>query len=317
VASGNDLQAHKDITNPAMERAIRKFLLENRDRRRPFFLFMYWWDPHYDYIPPPPYDEMFVPRGAEKITNVEFSPLTRLGTHISKPQLQYLQGEYDGEIRTTDEALGRLWALLRELDLWDNTTIIVTADHGEEFFEHGTLGHKNNLHVETLHVPLIMKQAGQREPREETRLTSLIDLFPTVLENTGLTSDAPVMGHSLLAPELPDRTIFHTLVARWTFVEQATGKSFDDTQVWSAARQGRYKFMVAKDRAWMLYDTQADPTEQHPLGPENVALIETFGNHLREWNLSMQEIASANESGGAAELSARDRDRLKSLGYIR
>ena len=78
--------------------------------------------------------------------------------------------QYDGEIRWTDEHLGRILAALRERKrLWDDTLVIVTADHGEEFFEHGAKGHKNNLFVESPSRAARAEAAGGRTRAGATR----------------------------------------------------------------------------------------------------------------------------------------------------
>ena len=68
---------------------------------------------------------------------------------MAPAQLAYVLSQYAGEIRWTDEHLGRFFALLQRKGLWENTAILITADHGEEFFEHGEKGHKHNLFAET------------------------------------------------------------------------------------------------------------------------------------------------------------------------
>lgn len=192
--------AHDDIANPTLERRVTKFLTEQRSSDRPFFLFLYIWDPHYDYIPPPPFDTMFTPPDAERVNVRNYEIVSDVHRGITAGQLAYVLSQYDGEIRCTDAMLGRLFAQLREQGLWDRTALIVTADHGEEFFEHGNKGHKNNLHVESLHVPLLVKPPKPTAPRRDDRLVSLIDVFPTVLEWANATVDHEVHGRSLLRP---------------------------------------------------------------------------------------------------------------------
>ncbi|RPJ44163.1 MAG: hypothetical protein EHM19_07205, partial [Candidatus Latescibacterota bacterium] len=95
--------AHADITNPEMEERILRFLREGRDPSRPLFLFAYLWDVHYDYLPPPPYDTMFVPEGARPFDVTDFASNPRIRPGIDPAELDYLVSQYDGEIRCTDD----------------------------------------------------------------------------------------------------------------------------------------------------------------------------------------------------------------------
>ena len=319
VAAASNEEAHKDVTNPEMAEAMERFLREKRDPKRPFFLFAYYWDVHYDFIPPPPYDTMFVPEGAEKIESIQFGPIVALGKDISQAQLDYLIAQYDGEIRCTDEYLGRLWALLRELDLWDNTTIILTADHGEQFFEHGYLGHKHDLYAESLHVPLIIRRAGQTQAARDSRVVNLIDLCPTILGFAGCEPPAPHSGRSLLNEGADaEKATFFELTTTWTLTDLETGRQQHYNDRWVAARRGRYKLLhVLGTKFWQLYDVIDDPGERHPLGPDHEQAAVALQGRLEHWQGAMKELAELWEPGPKARPSEEEIRRLRSLGYIR
>lgn len=311
-----DQAASRDVTNPRMETAMIRFLRERRDAKRPFFLFAYYWDPHHDYIPPEPYNKMFVPPDAEPIQKVKFNPFFKLGKQIDEAQLKYVIAQYDGEIRCTDDYLGKVWALLRELGLWDNTAIILTADHGEEFYEHGRNAHKNNLYVESLHVPLILKLPGQTKSKRDPRLVSLIDVFPTVLDLVGGETSQPQNGHSLLdAPA--DGPRFFELTTSWFFENRKTGEKWAENDDWVAIRKGRYKLInVQNKNRWELYDLQADPGEHHPLDPEPESKAAELRRDLDTWKKAMASLADLWSAGPQAQLSPEDEERLRSLGYL-
>jgi arylsulfatase A-like enzyme len=100
--------------------------------------------------------------------------------------LALLQGLYDESVRFADAELGRLFDELRRLKLYEDAVICVTADHGEEFGEHGFLGHADTLYPEVLHVPLLLKLArGERANTTFADPVSLIDLAPTLLTVAG------------------------------------------------------------------------------------------------------------------------------------
>ncbi|MBU0640460.1 MAG: sulfatase [Planctomycetes bacterium] len=318
AASATNEAAHQDVTNPQMAAALEQFLRNERDPQRPFFLFAYYWDTHYDFIPPQPYDTLFVPPEAEPVESVRFGPVVALGRDISQAQLAYLVAQYDGEIRCTDEYLGRLWKLLRELDLWDNTAIILTADHGEQFFEHSYLGHKHDLYVESLHVPLLVKRAGQSAPQRARRVVNLIDLYPTLLGLARCEVSTPHNGRSLLRDDPGDeRAVFHELTTTWDITNRETGETKHERDQWVAVRQGRYKLLhVLGTRFWQIYDVLADPREQNPLGAECRDAGVRLEQSLGAWQQAMGSMSTLWEQGPKAQLSPEEVQRLRALGYL-
>jgi arylsulfatase A-like enzyme len=129
----------------------------DRDRTKPFFAFLNYFDVHGPYLPPKPYRTKF-----SELSNPGL-PRKRV---VSDPQLTPLeaQGErdaYDGAIAYVDEQIGRLVQELEARGLGDNTVLIVTSDHGEGFGEHGSFGHRNHLYREMIHVPLIIRAPGR------------------------------------------------------------------------------------------------------------------------------------------------------------
>jgi arylsulfatase A-like enzyme len=322
AASITSALAHGDVTNPRMEAALRHFLEEERDPTRPLFLFSYFWDPHFDFLPPAPYDEMFVGPGSEPIDVHDFD--TNPAVHAGMPpaQLAYLLAQYAGELRWTDLYLGRLFRMLKEQGLWDEAVVIVTADHGEEFFDHGAKGHKNNLHAETTRVPLIVKYPGQREGRRDSRLVSLVDVVPTILEITGIEAGFPVHGRSLLEPEPdPGRSILFELLEQH-YYRDPDGTLSTRGRRRNAVRQGDFKLLWSEDestgaaRGSLLYDVRRDPAERSELGSDEggrrAALQEVFRSGVER----ARRDAARYRRGGPAELSSAEIEQLKELGYF-
>jgi arylsulfatase A-like enzyme len=315
IAALTDFEAHGEVTSPRMEASLAAWLDDRRDPERPFFLFAYFWDPHYDYLPPPPYDRMFVGPDARPIdvTNYELSPVVHAG--IPKEELAWVEAQYDGEIRWTDEHLGRLFALLRAEGLWDNTVVIVTADHGEEFFEHGHKGHMNALYVESVHVPLIVKYPRGGPTGRDARLASLVDVFPTVLDLTGASAEAPLQGRSLLRARAPDRRVFTELRAA-----RYTGPSYTQATVkhWEAMREGSWKLItVAEGERTELYDVATDPGETTNVAAREPARAGEMRKELARWREDAHRLAANFRPGGQATVEAAARERLRALGYLR
>jgi arylsulfatase A-like enzyme len=163
---------------------VKKWVDKNKSH--PFFLFMHCYDIHSPYDPPPPYDMMFQDTvytgsfvaGTENLRLAAWNQI-----RLSDQDLRYTIALYDGGIRYTDEMIGEFFAYLRNAGLYDNSLIIVTSDHGEEFMEHGSFLHWRLYYRPNLHVPLIMRvpTLTKKEMRIDTFVQS-IDLLPTILD---------------------------------------------------------------------------------------------------------------------------------------
>ncbi|MFH0982271.1 MAG: sulfatase [Planctomycetota bacterium] len=313
------VNAHNDITNGRMEAQINVFLSRVRRADSPFFLFLYFWDPHYQFIPPPPYDSMFVPAGALKPKQTpEFHRYYKLGKHITPAELEYVKAQYDGELRCTDGYLKKLFDRLQTLGLWEDAAIILTADHGEQFYEHGGLGHKYDLHVESLHVPLVVKYPGQREARREGRMVNLMDLFPTVLDLGQCRIPDGQQGVSLLAdPRAPLDPTFYELVSVWFAKRKSTGEKWSETENWFGVRVGDYK-LIQQELAGVteLYNVVEDPAELHPIAGGREELVADLAARLAQWRADMKAVADRGGAPTQAVLSPEEEERLRSLGYL-
>lgn len=189
--------SHGVINSPEVHAAV----LEKLDRlgAGPFFLFVHYWDVHYDYLPPPPYDALFDPDYSGTVTGREFESNPAIGPDMAPRDLEHVVALYDGEIRWVDSWIGELVAELRRRGLLDRTAIVLTSDHGDEFFEHGQKGHQKNLFEPVLRVPLIVRppEGGARGVRSDA-LASLVDVAPTLAALSGLQPPAAWSGRSLV-----------------------------------------------------------------------------------------------------------------------
>jgi arylsulfatase A-like enzyme len=150
---------------------------------RTFFLFLHTYQVHGPYSPPAHYRALF---------------LDVPGREPPGPREAALA--YDQEARYTDDHVGPFLAQLKRLGLSDRTIVIILSDHGEEFGEHGGMGHGRTLHQEVLRVPLVIAAPGLLAPTQVITPTSLLDLAPTVLELLGLEAIPGQRGVSLVRP---------------------------------------------------------------------------------------------------------------------
>ena len=118
--------------------------------------------------------------------------------------------DYDRTIRQADDQFARLAEALRKKGFWNGATVVYTADHGEEFYEHGDRGHGRTLYEEQIRIPLLLKlPAGSGRPARRHDLVSLADVTPTLATLHALPREASWIGSDLLAP-LPERSLYFT-----------------------------------------------------------------------------------------------------------
>lgn len=254
----------------------------------PFFLFVNYFDAHAPFTPPPGFADPFLP-----------APLAP-GTPPSPEQTLAL---YDGEIRYADSRFGDMVATLKRRNLYDRTWIIVTADHGELFGEHGLKGHGTVPYREIVHVPFVSKPPlGDGGLGERTDWIQLTDVMPLVLDRVGVPRPAGIQGG--VPPHL----------GRPLIVESYTLAGVYPGGDWLAIVEGDWKLLWNSKGASELYDLAHDPREQHNViatERERAAALErTMTTYLAALPRS-QAVESARTVDDAT------RDALKNLGYIR
>ncbi len=163
-----------------------------------FFLFLHTYSIHDPYQPPEPYASLFWP-GEPPGPGAKL-PIGQVNAglvSVEAREIDYFEALYDGGIRYADEVLAGFFEELGGLGLEQETTIVVTSDHGEEFMEHGRVGH-TQLYPETVHVPMLVlhpDQPGERRVREPVQS---IDIAPTLLEIAGIAPLDAAAGRSLV-----------------------------------------------------------------------------------------------------------------------
>ncbi len=297
----------------ALNREVFPWLSTHADEQ--FFVYIHFFDPHWDYDPPAPWSSEFTspdypgPATGSWAYLRDFLPLDML---MPEPALQRVIDLYDGEILWTDHQVGRLIEHLRSLGIWDDTLFVLLADHGEELQDHGSVHHIRTLYEEVLRVPLLVKTPGGREPATRSRVTervSNLDIAPTILDFAGVKPDADFEGRSLrplMKQSGRDRPIFaHTqrhLSDKATLIQ-------DNLKVihsWAPGEEGTE-----------LYDLDSDPDERTDLSaldPEETqrALDRLLGEiqRMRAWSQD-RELQLDPTS-----LSPEQIEHLRALGYV-
>ena len=280
---------------PGTTDAALAWLQENR--QAPFFMWVHYYDPHGDYAPGAPYDNMFTSdRAGLRLSPADIPAYQRLDGHLDAA---YYIDRYDGEIRKVDDQVTRLLQAVERAGLTDSTVVVVTSDHGESLTEHGyNFDHGNELYGPSLRVPLIL--AGPGIPADGRRLSQVVrlpDLMPTLLELLGQAVPGDVAGVSLSSwwtdPATAPSGRESLSEARFQPYRALTPGS--DVGPKLSARDDRYTYILRLDGPRSeLYDRLSDPAE-------NINLL-----------------AEAHRDPGlaalAGELAARLRQRLSRAG---
>ncbi len=236
--------------------------LDSDDFQEPFFVFFHLFDPHAPYDPPEGYDRSFEPNGTMGITDWRTNALGEW----YPSQIPHLMKLYDGEILWTDSQLGRLFQGLRERELTDDIIIILTADHGEEFLQHGARTHATNLYQHVLHVPLIIAGPGIQPGVNDSNVVGHIDILPTVLAFADISVPERSEGLKLFDDIPLDRPVY------------SSGVNCDSAQASVMVENYKVIWSPVVDSSEM-YDLAVDPFERIPLETDSLLLEEV----LRYW----------------------------------
>jgi arylsulfatase A-like enzyme len=292
---------------------------------QPFFLWLHYMDPHGPYDPPQRYAELFAGEYDEQQVTVEQLNTPHLhrqpGTDEPVTDMGFYRAQYDREIRSMDDQLGRLFAELDARGLASDTLVVVTADHGEALGDHGYyLEHGLQAYQECARVPLIVAHRGSLPTRSViSEPVGLLDVAPTVLELAGLPVPTSFEGHSL-APLLRGES--GATAPDFVFME--SGNSNGDRPLQLTVRSGRWKLILVpskEDQAFMggvareLYDVWADPDEQHNVAADHPQELDRLSTELHRWARQHPEPGKALSREAVKGMSPEQIAFLRALGY--
>jgi len=240
---------NRQRTNDLINDAATGWLRSNT--HHPFFLFVHYYDNHWDYLPPEPYRSLYDPNYTGLLSGTRIAREPLYSNPPGERDVEHLMALYDGEVRQTDEDLGELLATLQDRGLFENSMIVILGDHGEEFYEHGHTSH-HGVYDELIHIPLAISVpcVGRRTT---DALVSQVDLLPTVLDGVGIPVPEWCQGRSLMGVVEGRVQSANAFV-----VAEYTGRAVEDI---FAVRSRRTKCCVTGAGDVFAYDLIADPGE--------------------------------------------------------
>ncbi len=342
-----------DSKTPAAIDRTRKFVEESTSDQG-WFAFVNLMDAHLPYAPPEQYRQQFAP-GVDPDDVCQHSKEYNSGARdVDDEEWKSIRGLYDATIAHMDAELGRLFDWLRETGRWEDTTVVVCADHGELHGEHDRYGHEFALYGELIDVPLFVDHPGLEADRR-TDLVELLDLYHTILDATGVEAggadrDAVAFDptRSLLSgsyrefaraddPDPGQRAVLEHGDADYAFVEyarpvielrhleeKAAAAGIDlseDDPVYSALRAARGeagKYVHADRAPDEGYRLDRDPGEQSPVDLDDDRVVADARRALDLFDRELGDVrdVSGGDGEALADIDEATRERLRTLGYV-
>jgi arylsulfatase A-like enzyme len=267
---------------------------------QPLFLWLHLMEPHSPYSPAARFERELPRLVPPRPIPDDFAIPDYLAPGGSR-DARFYETMYDREIRNVDAAFGTFVELLREKPVWPDTVLVLTADHGEEFFEHGGLEHNRTLHDELVRVPLILRIPGL-EPRRVFGQAQLVDVMPTLVALAGGYPARAIHGRDL-QPMLrgtpqPEEPAYSEIV----------GQQY-------AVRTREWKLVAGPGEDRALYALTRDPGELHNLAPVHARQVAAMEQVL-ERMVAAAVKTGQQVTGTTAPVDAATRRRLEALGYL-
>ena len=269
-----------------------------------FFLWLHYYDPHSPYAPPPQWTPAESPLTSFRVHNADPSD-------FSAERRKTVKALYDAETRFVDHQVGRVVDELETLGLYDEALLIVSSDHGEEFWDHGGLDHGHTLFDELLGVPLIVKLPWSRLTGVVERPVSTLRIAPTILDLAGVPYEPDAFSQTSLKPlmegedSLDRQPVFATALLTGPRLESVV---VDDFKLICSpgCERGR------------AYDLRADPHEKTDLWDSTDSRRQRASRLLVEHRADSERLRRRHgvEGPRSFELREAEIEGLKSLGYI-
>ncbi len=299
----------------------------------PFFLYLHYYDPHFPYYPPPDYAMRYVgPDMARRFPYHAFVGDSlwnivseyKIGTRSAPEEIAYNRAVYDAEINFVDDQVGRVLAYLRSSGLEERTIIVFTADHGEQFYEHGARLHSKTLYHEETNIPLIIQAPGYG-PRVVKQRVRALDLYLTLPALAGILSEEAGGETSDRLREEAMGSSLVPLMAGEGLPSSYVNETFTSLDIDGVKKEAFYSgdWKLIRNIAQgddlprppvELYHLSEDPGEKINLAPRLPARRDRLASlqKIRERAMAARAVAEVEEK----PLDESEIEKLKALGYI-
>lgn len=228
--------------------------IDARDEARPFFLYLHFMDVHDPYTPPSPYDRKFSQdyRGPVDGWIDPYRTLMseKREVDLSSEDLKHLVALYDSGIAYFDGQFARLIKALKDRDVFENTVIVLTSDHGDEFLDHGGIGHGHSVFDELIRVPLFIRAGEGGKGKHYSGMLEMIDLAPTLMEWLAIPLDYEVDGRSFLDHLNHDRPFKNVAFSE---VHHTLGPMKGSSPGFPSTSKGRSVFPATSSSNWQKH----------------------------------------------------------------
>jgi arylsulfatase A-like enzyme len=272
------------IEGPTLNKKAGRWLSGQKSSGKPFFLWIHYMDVHEPYLPPRKYVEMV--DSSIHLSEEEMFGLFKnvlLKRDVTSPQtVDLLKKLYLSGVRKVDDYVREFFGILRANDLLNETVIIITADHGDEFGEHGGLSHDGKMYSELVEVPLIIFDSSLPKQIESESLVSTVDIPPTILHLFGIEPISKFQGLSLLPLEAyRSGGVYGEAVDKYGEKERG-----DEVPIYYYRQEELKVIYRQRTDSWELYDLLKDPKEQHNIigeSPEAESMKGKLIPRVRRW----------------------------------
>lgn len=279
----------------------------------PFFLWNHYMDTHGPYNPP---ENTHAHRD---LSNDEahdlYQKIINQPGEVTDEERDLLVDSYDSEIRYLDHQLERFFQALQERGFMESSLIIVTADHGDAFGEHGYFTHPRYLHEQLIHVPLLVLNPGTSTGAVVDTPVSTLDIVPTILEWIGRQVNdlpgKPLVDQDGVLERPNDSTVYVC----------ATGEGANDHLRRFAARKLQWKVVIERDISSgeiikeQAYNLREDPEEKNAQSPEEIE-VEELLEDIHEFSSSrLAAVEQSSPTNTLEKQSSEVAERLEALGY--
>jgi arylsulfatase A-like enzyme len=260
---------------------------------KPFFLYMHFLDPHEPLNPPQKYSEIIATE-------------PKINGYGEKEEKKI--DLYDAEIRFTDQKIGEFFSYLKAEGLYDDVAIVLVADHGEQFMEHGHQGHGLQLYDTELRVPFMFKLPHNKDGRRVGVTANTIDIFPTVLEMAHIPVPANKPGFSLLAEDK---------ISTRRGVYSEINRKLNEQRAFTTPDGMKLILEYDKDNAVNVlgvFNSKVDPKEVSPIMDSE--LVSSLSVELANARQLAIDGKTQTEVNSRIQVKDSTLEQLKTLGYL-